>query len=438
MIASLSLLVALGAQDPASELGDLAPLHARLHTLLADPRPGVRVEAARALAAENAVDVTAWREACRTLPPRGDGTAGRRVEEVELFADGDVETTPVALYVPRSYQAETAAPLLMVLHWTGGRGEQAVRSWESVAEELGMLLVAPSETGPNDGYGFTQRERDITLSALHWAKLQFHVDPDRVFATGVSRGGHLAWEMALRHPDLWAGVAPMIGGPYWDVRDGRANLRYLENVLTIPLVDLQGAQDQAGLVWNVRYAFEMLEELGAEQAEYHEFPELGHSFDLSVVDWKTFFSDHLRPSRPDKIVRAFARPREARSFWVEVLEATKEVEEEFEPMISASLNKKLDEDGRRRWLIDETAERTGRVEAIFSGPDRIELKTSLIQEVRIYLEPDMFTEKGPLVVKFAGRRKKPKVEPSSEVLLVDFARRLDRSFLPVAQVDVKR
>ena len=48
----------------------------------------------------------------------------------------------------------------------------------------------------------------------------------------------------------------MIGGPYWDVRAGRANLRYLENLVHVPLRGLQGAKDQEGLVWNVRYAFE--------------------------------------------------------------------------------------------------------------------------------------------------------------------------------------
>lgn len=429
----IAFLLMLAAVSAAQDL------HERLAAACDLPRPGERLEAARTLASDDSVSLEQWLEACRTLPPRpggrGEAVPGRRIEEVSLYADGDFETTPVAVFVPESYDGTKPAPLLVVLHWTGGTGPQAIRMWEQIANEQGMLVIAPSETGENAGYGFTQRERDVTLSALRWAKREFRVDPAAVFVTGVSRGGHLAWEMALRHPDLWAGVSPMIGGPYWDVRNGRANMRYLENVRSIPLVDLQGAQDQAGLVWNVRYAFEKLSELGAEQATYHEFPDRGHSYDMSVVDWPAFFESR-REARPEKVVRAFARPSEARSFWVEVVEATKDVEEEFEPVIKASLNAKLDEDGRRRWLINETAKRTGRVEARFTGVDRIELDLEEVQSVRLYLEADMFEKK--LVVKVGSRRKKPKVELSKEVLLTDFVERLDPTFLPVASVVVKK
>jgi predicted esterase len=418
--------------------GQEADLQGRLGEVLDLPYPSERADAARALAAEKGIPLETWRAACRTLAPVGDGTIGRRIEEVQLYADGDLEHTPIAVLVPRTYRAETPAPLLMVLHWTGGDGRQAIRSWEAQAEELGMLLVAPNDTGPNNGYTFSQRERDVTLSALHWAKRQFNVDEDRVFVTGISRGGHLAWELILRHPGLWAGCAPMVGGPYWDLRDGRANLRYLENVLPIALVDLQGAQDQAGLVWNVRYAFEKLAELGATKATYHEFPDRGHSVDMDAVDWNAFFVANRRDPRPTTIVRAFAKPGEGRTGWVEVLEGSKKVEEEFAPTISVRLNAKLDEDGRRRWLIEKTADRTGRLEVVFKGPDRFEAKSSQVDRFRLWLEPDMFTDKGPLVVKVGNRRRKFKVAPSAEVLLVDFAASLDRRFLPVATVEVKR
>ena len=157
-----------------------------------------------------------------------------------------------------------------------------------------------------------------------------------------------------------------------------------------------------------------------------------------VTDWRAFFTDNRRAARPTTVVRAYARPGEGRAYWVEALEGSKKVEEEFVPQIASSLNARLDEEGRRRWMIDQTAQRTGRVEATFSGPDRIEVKSSQVNRLRLYLEPDMFSAKGPLVVKVGNRRRKPKVAPSAEVLLVDFAQRLDRRFLPVAAVEVKR
>ena len=64
-----------------------------------------------------------------------------------------------------------------------------------------MVVVAPSEAGPNDGYAFSERERLAALAALRWARLELNVDEDRIFATGVSRGGHLSWDLARRSTD---------------------------------------------------------------------------------------------------------------------------------------------------------------------------------------------------------------------------------------------
>ena len=38
----------------------------------------------------------------------------------------------------------------------------------------------------------------------------FSIDTDRVFLTGHGIGGDAAWDIALAHPDLWAGVIPFV------------------------------------------------------------------------------------------------------------------------------------------------------------------------------------------------------------------------------------
>lgn len=43
-------------------------------------------------------------------------------------------------------------------------------------------------------------------------KQEFHVDDNRVYLTGVSMGGYGTWYMALRHPELFAAIAPVCGG----------------------------------------------------------------------------------------------------------------------------------------------------------------------------------------------------------------------------------
>src|SRR5947207_1046414 len=44
-----------------------------------------------------------------------------------------------------------------------------------------MVVVAPTEAGPNEGYRFTERERRSALSALRWARRRLDVDENRVF-----------------------------------------------------------------------------------------------------------------------------------------------------------------------------------------------------------------------------------------------------------------
>jgi len=40
---------------------------------------------------------------------------------------------------------------------------------------------------------------------------EFHVDPTRVYLTGLSMGGHGTWYVAYRHPELFAAIVPICG-----------------------------------------------------------------------------------------------------------------------------------------------------------------------------------------------------------------------------------
>ena len=45
---------------------------------------------------------------------------------------------------------------------------------------------------------------------LRDAMRRFSIDSDRVFLSGHSIGGDAAWDIGLAHPDLWAGVIPIV------------------------------------------------------------------------------------------------------------------------------------------------------------------------------------------------------------------------------------
>lgn len=117
--------------------------------------------------------------------------------------------------------ARPGAPLLIALHGSMGSAARIRRDtgygFERVARERGFVVVYPEgfdghwndcrRTAP-----FATREAnvdDVEFMRALVARLQgaHEVDATRVFAVGLSNGGHMAYRLALEAPDLVRGVA---------------------------------------------------------------------------------------------------------------------------------------------------------------------------------------------------------------------------------------
>src|SRR4030095_4480732 len=221
-----------------------------------------------------------------------------------------------------------------------------------------------------------------TMSALGWARRKSNVDERRIFAAGISRGGHLVWDLALRYRDRFAAIAPMIGGPRLVIGAGQNNLRFLHNILDLPIRDLQGAKDDPRLVADVRYAFTRLKSLGAKDAQLAEFPELGHWFEFDAVNWRELLERAARDPIPKRVVRACTRLEEARAWWVEVLAVARNVSDEFTPQITQVQWNALGDDGKRRWMNEEAERRTARLDVTMDKPGRFVAKGTGVTSFR--------------------------------------------------------
>ena len=427
------LLFVAGAALPAQ-----ANLAAELARLVDTPTPAARAQVARDLGSRRDVSFDDWLLAMREFGAFAARPSGEHVERVDLQVGDVVEATELWIYVPSSYDPAKAAPLLFMGHGTGGSGEGLCGMWRSVADDLGMLVLAPSEAGPNGGYAFSARERAAALAAIRWMRRRFHVDENRIFAAGISRGGHLAWDLALRYPDVFAAIVPMIGGPRINPAQGQNNLRYLENVRELSIRDLQGLQDDPGLVANVQMAFKQLAALGARDAVLHAFKDRGHSFDFGAVDWRAFFGAKKRSASPIQVVRAFARPGEGRAFWMSVTSAERGVQEDVPLRVEEAEWKRLQADNlaMRAFLADEATKRTARLQVTRAGGNRFDAVGVRVRTFRLLLSLDMFDPSQPVEVRFAGRTHRLRPTPSARVALSEFGERFDRTFLPVVEVVV--
>lgn len=420
--------VELRAEEPVAALARMVDL----------PTAKARRAAADALAAREDVTLEAWLAAARTFGRFAFAPAGPASERPRLAVGEAVEETPIWLQVPRGYSPDKPVRMLVVFHGTGQRGEDMRGWWAARAEAAGALLLAPSETGANGGYAFSARECAAAWAAIRWARRRFNVDEDRIVATGFSRGGHISWDLALRWPDRFAAIAPMIGGPRLAPERGHNNLRLLENIARMPIRDLQGSKDDPALLANLRLAFERLRALEAPDAKLIEFPELGHNLKIDAVDWKAWLGQVERDPRPKRVVRLAARADQARAFWVELTALDKKVEEALRIGIPARAFKTMSDAERRRYVQKRVDARTARLEVTMDAPGRFIAESERVRGFRLLLSREMLPDGGEVEVRWNGKRKRLRPRPSKRVLLREFAERFDRRFLPVAEVRLGR
>lgn len=379
-------------------------------------------------------DVDGWLAACRSFGSFEQLPAGLLTQTVDLQVLDAVESTELYLYVPKGYDPGKPAPLLVWLHGSGGSGAQQHLHWRAVAEQLSMLVLAPTEP-IETVYAKTPRERASVLAGLRWARRKANVDENAVFVGGWSRGGHMAWDLALRFPGVFAGIAPCVGGPRIELGPGN-NIRYLENVRTLPIRDLQGSKDDERLLMNLRLAFSQLKKWRSQEAKFVEFPELGHSAKLDAVDWPTFFQLRRDPW-PKKVVRLAADPDEAAHAWLELTGLRRKVQVDAQPMVAAGRWQRMDEMQKRQYLMKALGSYTARVQVERKGKGRFVAEGSGVTRFALLLTADQLGKGGKVEVRL--KRSKPirKVaNPSARVLLGHFVEHFDRLRLPVVRVEV--
>ncbi len=153
----------------------------------------------------------------RAKYPEPPQERGKLTADVPLECDHVDHETKCFVYVPAAYDPKKAASLVVIAHGgSSGRdlefGARAARSgmepfWLKCAEQHGFLIVAPLT---DRGWGAIGNS--IAMSAISKMQRDYHVDPDRIYVTGHSMGGHMSWRSAINMPDRWGAVSPMSGG----------------------------------------------------------------------------------------------------------------------------------------------------------------------------------------------------------------------------------
>ncbi len=134
---------------------------------------------------------------------------------------------PAKLYVPSSYNPDSAIPLVVLLHGYGASGalQELYLGLKKQAEQLGFAYANPDGTMDQKNkrfwnatkaccdYGDTGVDDEGYLMALvEEIAGSVNIDPKRIHFFGHSNGGFMAYRMACHHADRIASVGVLAGG----------------------------------------------------------------------------------------------------------------------------------------------------------------------------------------------------------------------------------
>jgi len=222
-----------------------------------------------------------------SAPPTGD-------QHRQYLFPPTGEQMPYRIYVPTTWDGETALPLLLFLHGAGADEssylDMADGLLPKLAERHGYIVVSPLGFRPLWAYGnplrlpavfgetkaaaaqragvTPERRRELALSELDVMTVleivteEYGADRSRTFLAGHSMGSGGAWHLAARYPERWRAVAPM-SGPFIDAVtypfDSIRDLPIFVTEGTGAEPSLEGSRALARFMRNGDFVFDYLE-----------------------------------------------------------------------------------------------------------------------------------------------------------------------------------
>jgi len=148
----------------------------------------------------------------------------------QVIIDG-IRRTYIVKLPDNYYQKDSARPLVIGLHGTGGNAEQFEKAYgfEQKGNKEGFITIYPDGVEKKDGWGLLQIRTWNAGSCCDYAMYtnvndvkfistlidnisnRFNVNKKRVYVTGMSNGGMMAYRLASELPDKIAAVGIVSG-----------------------------------------------------------------------------------------------------------------------------------------------------------------------------------------------------------------------------------
>jgi predicted esterase len=209
-----------------------------------------------------------------------------------------VSDVSYGLYVPPHFKGKKGPfPLIVFLHGYGERNKRAIFGAglpRAIAQRFGkntpngeFEFVAFFPIDPTGMWQPESFEVEEIMKALNYVIVRHHIDPMRVYLTGVSSGGDGVWRLAETYPDKWVAVAPVSSFIQPDV----------QKVRHIPAWIFHGAKDKQAPVELDRDLVQKLKAAGAD-VRYTEAPDKEHT-NVPAYDFRELYDWFATKKRED-------------------------------------------------------------------------------------------------------------------------------------------
>jgi len=172
------------------------------------------------------------------------------------------------VYLPEGYgKGGQRWPLILFLHGSGERGTDLEKvklhgppKLVEAGESFPFIIVSPQCPESEDW------SVDVLTALLDHVEREYPVDTDRVYLTGLSRGGFGTWVLGMAHPERFAAIAPICG---W------ADPKKACALKDVPVWAFHGAKDKAVALEDEEAVVDALRKCGGD-VKFTIYPDATH------------------------------------------------------------------------------------------------------------------------------------------------------------------
>ncbi|NND96065.1 MAG: alpha/beta hydrolase [Pirellulaceae bacterium] len=359
-------------------------------------------------------------------PPRALTPETENPEIPGMHAIGVDESPDTPRAVPRyvvqlppDYDPLREYPCIVSLHPPQATPQQQLEWWAGPynaelgfrgghATRHGYIVVSPAWTRASQRvYEYTPREHQRVLVALRDAMRRTSINADRVFLVGHGEGATAAWDIAVSHPEYWAGMIAISSDP------DKTITHYSPNAVQLPMYLVVGELDRIRSKDNHAFSAILDDYVNVRaDAMVVIYRGWGHAYFFDEIhrlfDWMNAAS-HRRKDIPQTIDHVTMRDGDDFFWWLEL--------DGLKP--GTAINPILWEQAKRI--------RAKKVEASIGANNQIRISQGPSERFTVWMRPGMGIDLNqPITIRYGSRPIYHDYDGSITTMLEDVRQRADR------------